>query len=49
VFITARFKEDKEPIRREVWETLVFRKSAGSWHLIEEHSTQAAPKVPATP
>jgi uncharacterized protein (TIGR02246 family) len=34
-------KEGDRPIHREIWETLVFRKEANGWWLIEEQSTLA--------
>ena len=43
VFISARSKENGELLRREVWETLVFRRDGGKWRLVQEHSTTAAP------
>lgn len=46
--IEGQWKESKEPIQREVWETLVFRKDAAGWRLIQEHSTTAAAEDSAT-
>jgi uncharacterized protein (TIGR02246 family) len=47
VIIEARAKTGDESMRREIWETLVFRKDAGAWRLIEEHSTLAQAQPPS--
>jgi len=39
----------QKPFRKEVWETLVFRKAAGRWRLILEHATPRAPAKPREP
>lgn len=37
--LEGRVKSTDAPFRREIWETLVFRKDRGDWRLIQEHST----------
>ena len=37
--ISARPRQEGRPIRFEVWETLVLRKEAGRWRVLEETST----------
>jgi uncharacterized protein (TIGR02246 family) len=39
----------EKPFRKEVWETLVFRKAAGRWRLIHEHATPRRPAKPREP
>ncbi len=40
--LEGRVKDTDEPFRREIWETLVFRKDGDAWRLIQEHSTRVS-------
>lgn len=44
--VGGQLKENNERWGHEVWETLVFRKDAGGWRLVQEHSTKAASENP---
>jgi len=39
--IDAKEKDGGAAIHREIWLTLVFRRDAGHWRIVEEHSTSA--------
>jgi len=41
LIMEGRFKEADAPYRREIWETLVFRRDEAGWRLVQEHSTAA--------
>lgn len=42
LMLECRVKDTDEPFRREIWETLVFRRNRGDWRLIQEHSTRVS-------
>lgn len=45
--IDAKEKDGSKPIHREIWRTLVFRKEAGEWRVVQEQSTPARPESPS--
>jgi len=42
ITMQGRLKEGDRPYRRDVWETLVFRRTPSGWLLCHEHATRAA-------
>jgi ketosteroid isomerase-like protein len=47
--LEGRVKANDRPFKRELWETLVFRKHADQWKIILEHSTLVSSEAPKAP
>ena len=47
--LEGRLKANDRPFKREIWETLVFRKHADQWKIVLEHSTLVSSEAATTP